>query len=385
MYSETVTRFITHGAKLYSGKEYEQAATSYADACAAYNEEHSRDDPDLLLLYGKALFQNGVAKSGVLGGVSGVNTNNGNSGAAGDKDADEEDEDEDEGRFQFHEGVAEEDNDEEESEGNVAFAQEEEDENEENEDENNEDGPSADEEEAPEEEQSDFEAAWDILDLTRALFEESIEELEKEAAGIEPPFLASDDDEPKTKYVETIKKLSETYDLLGEVSLETENFPQAASDLESCLELRQKLYNKATSSWISESHYKLSLALEFCVEDPELRSQAAKHVKLAISIVKAQTAAKPDLEEAKKIENADLLRDLEERYKELQKDPEQEVQAEQLDIIKGLLGEAVGGPSAVNVLTEKIQRKPQVNDLSSMVKKRKAKPESDAAKKQKKE
>ncbi|OBA19714.1 hypothetical protein METBIDRAFT_79094 [Metschnikowia bicuspidata var. bicuspidata NRRL YB-4993] len=378
MYSDTVTRFITQGAKLYSSKDYEQAATSYADACAAFNEEHSRDDPDLLLLYGKALFQNGVAKSGVLGGVSTVSrSEDQSSGLAENQD------DEDESGFQFHEGTAEGDMDDEE-EDHVPLAEEDGDSDTETAGEAGNADNSDDEEGAPEEEQSDFEAAWDILDLTRALLEKVVEDSAQNAADLQPPYLVSDDAEPSNKYVETIKKLSETYDLLGEVSLETENFLQAATDLEACLELRKKLYSGTTSSWISESHYKLSLALEFCIEDPDLRSKAAGHVRLAIAVVKAQAENQPDLDDTKKTENAGLLRDLEERHKELQKDPEKEVEAEQLDIIKGLLGEAVAGSGAARAFTETAE-KPTVNDLSSMVKKRKAKPVSDAAKKPKKE
>ncbi|GEQ71829.1 hypothetical protein JCM33374_g5515 [Metschnikowia sp. JCM 33374] len=380
MYSETVTGLIAQGAKLYSTKEYEQAANVYADACASFNEEHSRDDPDLLLLYGKALFQNGVSKSGVLGGVSAVGGSEGKQEETAENNSDEDNEDDD--GFQFHEGMAEGENDDanEDGETGVAFAEEEGDEEE--------DGDGEDEdgdEGAPEEEQTDFEAAWDILDLTRALFEKAVEEESKENAGLKTPYLASDDQEPQNKYVEFVKKLSETYDLLGEVSLETENFSQAASDLQACLELRQKLYDPNTSRLISESHYKLSLALEFCVEDPESRSKAAQHVKSAIAIFKAQAASDPTSDATKKADSEELLRDLEERYKELQKAPEQEVQAEQLDIIKGLLGEAVAGASGARVLTEAVEKKAQVNDLSSMVKKRKAKPQTDSSKKPKKD
>lgn len=345
MYSDEITKNITEGSKLYAAKDYDQAASKYADACAAYNEENGEDDADLLLLYGKALYQNGVAKSGVLGQMSGDQTKD----QAEEKEKDAKDEGEDNDNFQFEEGYGDDEND----DGNEEQAGDE------------------------GEEQSDFEAGWEILDLARALFAHKVELLESEAKDLATPYLKTDDEEPTSDYVIALKKLSETYDLLGEVSLESENFTQAASDLESCLELRLKLYNSKLSPLVSESHYKLSLALEFCVEDPTLRKKAADQMKLAIDCVKARAATQED-EEAKK-DSQELLRDLEERYKELKKDPQQDVQAQQMDIIKGLLGEAVGS-AGVTDLSSLVKKAP-VNDLSSMVKKRKAKPEQKETKK----
>lgn len=354
-YSPGVNGFIAEGSKLYAVKDYDQAATKYADACGAFNEENGQDDADLLLLYGKALFQAGVAKSGVLGGVSNVEK----------KEVKEEQEDDE--KFQFEEGIAQEDEDE---DGNEEEGEEEGEEDGGEEEGDDEDGP----------EQSDFEAAWEILDLARSLFSKRLDELSTDAEG---PFLKTDDEEPTSDYVTTLRNLSEAYDLLGEVSLESENFPQAASDLERCLELRQKLYNLRLSALISESHYKLSLALEFCVEDSELRKKAAEQMRLAISCVRLRNSNETDA--AKKADTAELLKDLEERHNELKKDPEQELQMEQMDIIKGILGEATSGANpAVNNLTAMVKKKP-VNDLSSMVKKRTATGEQAQAKRPKKD
>lgn len=359
MYSDAVAKLITEGSKYYAVKDYEQAATSYADACAAFNEENGSDDADLLLLYGKALFQNGVAKSGVLGAVG--------------NDEPEKEKDDKENEDFLEEGMAE--------EAGVA-QEEEEDQGEEGEegeqDEQDQDDQSDnDDDEAPEEEQTDFEVAWEILDLARSLFAKQVEELEEANAQLERPLLKSDAEEPKNAYTVAVQKLSEVYDLLGEVSLESENFPQAAVDIEACLDLRKQLYDASKSSLVSESHYKLSLALEFCVEDPTLRLKAAAQMKSAIDIVKAKDV--PD--EKAKQENAELLRDLEERYSELKRDPQEDVQSQQLDIIKGLLGEAVGGAS-VNTLA--VKKKLPVNDLSSMVKKRKSSNPDKSTKKAKK-
>lgn len=347
MYSDEVTKNITEGAKFYAAKDYDVAASHYADACGTFNEENGADDPDLLLLYGKALFHNGVAKSSVLGGVGNAQTK--------EKVDNDDNEDANKGgddNFQFEDGFAEE---------------EDEDERDNDEDENeNENEPNQEPDD-----QSDFEAAWEILDLARSLFSHNVEELSSEKTKLETPYLKNDDDQSDSPYVAALQKLSETYDLLGEVSLESENFPQAASDLQSCLDLRVQLYDPKMSALVSESHYKLSLALEFCVDDPELRKKAAAHMKLAIVCVKNRAAAKTD--EAAKAETRELLRDLQERYKELEKDPQQEIQVQQMDMIKGLLGEAIGSSGATDLSSMVKKKAPApVNDLSSMVKKRKA-------------
>lgn len=347
MYSAEITQHLAEGSKFYATKDFSLAATKYADACEAYNKETGEDSAELLLLYGKALFQNGVAKSGILGGI-------GNEEEEENKEKEEKEEEND--NFQFEDGVEEEA-----EEGQEPESQAEE----------------GDDEKV--EEESDFEAGWEILDLARSLFAKKVEELSSEESKLTIPYLKSDDEEPKNEYVVALKKLSETYDLLGEVSLESENFSQAASDLASCLELRQKLYDPLLSALVSESHYKLSLALEFCVEDPELRQKAAEQMKLAINCVKLRSKNK-EKEHSK--ETDDLLRDLEERYRELKKDPQEQFKAEQLNIIKGILGEAVESSSASETPQA---RTVAVNDLSSMVKKRKAKPNNANTKKPKNE
>lgn len=367
MYSTEILDLLKEGSQAYSLKDFDQAASKYADACASFNEEHGKDCPDLLLLYGKALFQSGVSKSGVLGGVSAQQET-----TKKDNEAENDEANFEEGMANDESEVAAEE-DEEDDEAEIGNDEGQEDDN------DNQKADDQEDEAAPEEEQSDFEAAWEILDLSRALFEDRISKLEETAADLTSPLIKSDNEEPKNDYVANLKKLSETYDLLGEVSLESENFPQAAADLASCLKLRQKLFDAKTSSLISESHYKLSLALEFCLEDPELRSKAAEHMKHAIESVKARNDIETDKE--KKEDNEQLLVELNERFEELKKDPEQDLRDQQMNIIKGILGEATSdGPKQANIASV-VQNK--VNDLSSMVKKRKAQP-GGPGKKQKK-
>lgn len=367
-YSPAITQLVTEGLKAFALKDFDQAASHYADACGLFNEENGSDDADLLLLYGKALFQSGVEKSGVLGDVKPERQENKQEEEEGPKEGDE-------GRFHFDEGLAQEVDDDRTTE---VEAHDEESESEESGDENADENENG---EAEEDEQTDLEMAWDILDLARSLFAAEVETNKLKIDLLPIPYLKSDDTEPENEDVQQIKKLSEVLDLLGEVSLESEQFPQAALDFESSLNLRCKLYDSSSSALVSESHYKLSLALEFCVEDPDSRAKAAEQMKLAIQCVKGRQAL-PSTSEQNKEETTELLRDLEERYKELQKDPQQEIQAQQLDLIKGILGEATANPEAITSIAAQSVPK-AVNDLSQMVKKRKA-PEAGNQKKQKK-
>lgn len=379
-YSADISELVAEGAKLYAAKEFDDASEKYAEACEKYSSENGEEDADLLLLYGKSLFQSAVLKSEVFSGANGGNREGGKedgSGSGGEKD-----EQEDDGKFQFCDDapLAEEEDDE---AGPVAAEEEESDEEEENHDE--EDG------EPEEEEQSDFEVAWEILDLTRSLFENQLENVHKQGEDLQVPYLSRQDEETTNEFVKLTKKLAETYDLLGEVSLEAENFPQSAIDLQKCLELRLKLYNPDNSSLISESHYKLSLALEFCVEDPNLRSKACEQMRLAIESVKNRNSKETD--PAKRKDNDDLVQDLQVRYQELERDPAEEIKNEQMDIIKGILGEPSGEDASpvanlvndLSSIVKKKSNKPAVNDLTSMVKKRKSSPkDGDSSKRTKK-
>lgn len=368
MYSKEILELIKEGSHAFSLKDFDQATSKYADACASFNEEHGKDCPDLLFLYGRALFQSGVSKAGVLGSVT------------AQKETSKKDTEAENDEVNFEEGLAkdefevapEKDEEEDDSGSQIETGEE-------AGDDDNDGADDSDGEAAPEEEQSDFEAAWDILDLSRALFEERVSQLEESSTDLTFPLIKNENEEPKNDYVASLKMLSATYDLLGEVSLESENFPQAAADFASCLKLRLKLYDSNTSCLISEIHYKLSLALEFCQDDPSLRNKAAEHMKLAIESVKERNKIETDEEKQK--ENEQLLAELDDRYEELKKDPEQELRDQQMNIIKGILGEATSDSSKQTKIAPAVQKK--VNDLSSMVKKRKAQP-GGPGKKQKK-
>ncbi|KAM9926849.1 hypothetical protein OXX80_010468 [Metschnikowia pulcherrima] len=375
MYSAKVTEHINQGAKLFASKEYEQAASQYADACAAFNEEHSRDDPDLLLQYGKSLFEDAMAQSSVLGGISGMRAKADAEKEANQLENPEEEEQEDDG-FAFHEGVAEEEEEESDHDENDIKNSENGGEqgfldaaNEDaSADEGNASDDSEEEEEAEEESETEFEAAWKVLESARLLYEDEVKKHEEEKKQLKEPYLDSDADVPKTKYVESLKKLADTFDLLGEVSMESENLPQASSDFKQCLELRQQLYHKDSSAHIASAHVKFASAAGFFYTT---REEAAKSIKQAIKITE-NLAKAADADADKKNDFTSMLGELNDKYAELTRDISEE-QDEQQRMMQTIMSQFMGSGSA-EAPAESVSA--AVNDLSAMVKKRKAKPEA---------
>merc|ERR1712142_295321 len=97
-----------------------------------------------------------------------------------------------------------------------------------------------------EEDPSNLQLAWEILELAKSCFSKHADSLPADS---------------ETR-MEVESKLSETYQTLGEVSIENENYPQAIEDLTMCLRRRQDLLPE-DSRCIAETHYQLGVALGF--------------------------------------------------------------------------------------------------------------------------
>lgn len=303
---------IHRGSKKYALRDYDAAAELFAQACELYSASHETDSAALLFLYGRALFQLGVSKSDVLGGAKKEDGAEEAAAAAPEDDAaasTKKTKQDGEAKFQFAEDELK------------AQAQGDEDEQDE--------ADGAEEEDQDGEQQSDLEVAWEILDTSRALFVTQIAQLA---------------DTETEKLTELEKGLADTYDVLGEVSLESgklkaqtrlhfsltysflENFEQAALDFAESLQLKKKNY-EPLSSLISEAHFKLSLAYEFCVNDPakptvtgddqgpssstdavvrKNKERAVSEMQKAIAIVKEREASGDNTDKT-------LLKDLESR------------------------------------------------------------------------
>lgn len=287
---EEIDGLVAEGMKSYALRQYEEAADKFGTACEIYSTKNNTENPNLLFTYGKALFKVAVSQSGVLG-------DNAAAGSGETTDAGVEDK----GQGEEDDGEAKQPEDGEEQE---------------------------------EEEQTDFEVAWEILDATRHLFTKQLEDGENK---------------------EEIKKnLAETYDLLGEVSLESENFPQACQDLGESLKLRRELY-PIESTLVSESYYKLSLASEFNFEDDKAREKAIENMEKAIESVKKRV-------EVSGQDDPELVNDLELRLEEL-KNPTDEDKDEKQQALEGILGQGEVKEQLMNVLN-------QATDISSLVRKK---------------
>ncbi|EFX01390.1 histone h1-binding protein [Grosmannia clavigera kw1407] len=394
-------------AVLYSQqKKYEEAAEVYARAAEIQAEMNGEMDPEnaeILFLYGRTLFKVGQGKSDVLGGkapegnaasrVDGGEKTAGKAGAgpgliasaiaagssseAGGSASTSKTEgaalDAKKPLFQFAGDEEWEISDEE-------------------------DAADVEDEENVEEEEDDLAVAFEILDLSRVLFEKQLAQKEKEpteSAGADDTTAAETargkavtkdnaekhepEDEagaetkklcPSTRHI--MERLADTHDLLAEISLENERYPNAIVDSRASLAYKQKTLPEE-SEIIAEAHFKLSLALEFASVttsteadgaeeaagsadkkgqqvDQELRDEAARELEAAIVSTKLKlqnkevelaTVHSPEDNESTRrqiTEVKEIIADMEQRLVDLRKPP--------IDIneaVNGAAGAAVGG------------------------------------------
>ncbi|RPA93733.1 hypothetical protein L873DRAFT_1637022, partial [Choiromyces venosus 120613-1] len=411
----TASRLATlkaQAAKSYAQKDYSTASDFYAQACELQSSINGDDNPlnaHLLYLYGRSLFQVALTKSDVLGGKP-----------AEEQDGKEKEKKDGKGKGKGKDVSKIEEEDEEKKPKMLAppagakagFFSFTGDENWDDSDE--EEGEGADDEEEDgygEKDGDDFTLAWEILDFARVLFLKQLESSTSssgEAAetttftstdpttSIPNPSSASTSSTTTTdppldpKSLQTA--LADTYDLLGEVSLESESFPQATKDLRSSLDLKLQLY-PTHSTLISEAHFKLSLALEFAaagesVSDSDRRAgraEAAAQMELAIASCRARIAkeekelkelgpdgdvdgkAKKSLEDAK-----EMVAELEVRLADLRAEtPPRVLQdgGEEEEELRGVLGQVLGEDpeDAKRRIAEAVGK---ANDLSGLVRKK---------------
>lgn len=386
-YSAEITKVLNEGARAMPAKQYERAVELYSEACELNNLDIDEDDPDLLYLYGWSLFENAVASSDVLGKKAAdekleetkkdvEGENNEKDGTDGDG-SEKEEVGEDGGMMQFNDRLAEDEDDEEEAvqqKAQEGTAKESDNEHELNQDEdkntNNLEKEGDDEEDGAQ--QSDFEIAWDILDLTRTILEKKIRDLSKESKEkLVVPYLTSDKDDQlkgKPKIIRLKKKLADVYALLGDISLETDNFAQAGSDLNSMMKLRKELYPFASGS-LTEGFYKLSLALEFSDLGGSIDA-----MKQALKTIKKRQSQGEHIDK-------DLIQEMRQRLYDLEKG-NKKIKAEKDIIMKGILGElstakkpkqpALAAKHSSSSLNSKQKAQPLVHDLTSLVHKRKS-------------
>ncbi|TFK85725.1 hypothetical protein K466DRAFT_494200 [Polyporus arcularius HHB13444] len=234
---------IEHAKRAFALRKYEQAVEHYASALELVTQKHGEKAPetaDLYFAYGKALLENAISQSGVLG------KQDADDSYEDDKDANAS------GAFLSFSGDADDEPvdlfaeaQKAVDEANAAQAEEEEDE---------------DEDAEPED---DFNAAWEVLDLARAIYEKQQDE----------------SDEVKLK-------LADVFIALGDVSLETEKFDQAITDYTAGLALKNELL-PLSSRQIAEAHYKLSIVLDLT---SGRLGESITHAERALDSVEARLA-----------------------------------------------------------------------------------------------
>jgi HAT1-interacting factor 1 len=408
----------------YSLKNYSAAAEFYSEAAEVQdqvNGEMSPDNSDLLYQYGRCLYHLGVSKSDVLGGKVAGNNNGGGSeepkrkkrktavapavaesSAAGgeraiadalkngeQKLAGVEEEKEEDGKVEEAAAVAS---------SSKPFFQITGDENwtdSEEEDDDDEDAGEGGEEE--EEEDDDFAIAYEILDVARVLLGRKLESLDASS--------------PEARQVK--ERLADTHDLQAEIKLENEQFADAVTDAKAALSFKLQLYPQE-SGMIAEAHYKLAIALDFASlpvtsaedeeqnatasssapkEEPkvneEMRAEAATEMEKAIASCQLRIK---NTEASGKPQAASTVADIKSMVSEMKnrlvdlRNPSQALTTaggpadipDGADPLRGVLGAMLGTSKAEQA--KRIQEATsQANDLSGLVKKRKAKVVEDGA------
>ncbi|EMD38828.1 hypothetical protein CERSUDRAFT_112558 [Gelatoporia subvermispora B] len=235
--------------RAFALQKYEQAVDHYATALELMTEKHGEDAPemaDMYFQYGKALLENAIAQSSVLGKeqaedavLAAVEDAKPEAGGSGKFLSFSGDADDDDAVDLFAEATKVADEADADAEGEE------------------------EEEDAEGEPEDDFNAAWEVLDLARAIYEKQQDE----------------DDAVKLK-------LADTYIALGDVSLETEKFDQAITDYTAGLKLKNELL-PLSSRQIAEAHYKLSIVLDLT---SGRLGDAISHASLALDSVEARLA-----------------------------------------------------------------------------------------------
>lgn len=404
----------------YSLKNYSAAAEFYSEAAEvqdAINGEMSPENADLLYLYGRCLYHVGVSKSDVLGGKVAGNSNEepkrkkrktapvAESSAAGAAkgegsvlaDAIKNGKGKKEGEEQHSDLI------EGKPSSDKPFFQITGDENwtdsEDDEEEDGEDAEAAEGEE--EEEDDDFAIAYEILDVARVLLGRKLESLEGTSSTSEQGS-SSKTESPEARQLR--ERLADTHDLQAEIKLENEQFADAVTDAQAALKYKLQLFPQE-SGMVAEAHYKLAIALDFAAlpappteeednaanaeakkepkEEPkvneEMRAQAATEMEKAIA--SCQLRIQKDTEAGKTAAIADIksmVGEMKNRLAELRKPVETMATAgptevpDGADPLRGVLGAMLGASKAEQAKVLQ-QATSQANDLSGLVKKRKAK------------
>jgi len=246
---KTAMQKMTVGKRDMLLQDPNSAVENLAEACEMLGKlygETAQECGEAYFYYGKALLELGRLEAGVIDNVL--------DGDDSEENSEEDDEDEEEEEAEAGEEAKE--NTEAEGAGPSVSGETEEVENvKDNESIGSNDAGTSDVKDCTDkktidqeeiEDPSNLQLAWEMLELAKQIFAKHADSLAAESEV----------------RMELEAKLSETYQTLGEVSIENENYPQATEDLTMCLRRRQDLLPE-DSRCIAETHYQLGVALGF--------------------------------------------------------------------------------------------------------------------------
>jgi len=250
-------------------QDISSAVESLGEACELLAQEFGDQAPECAeayFYYGKALLEAARLEAGVLGNID---TDESEEKSEDDEDDEEQGGDTEEGDTNDDNAAADEENNLEEAEsGEEASNAEPEKEKEEISGDGKETQDAAEQEVEDEEDPSNLQLSWEMLELAKMVLTEQLEGENK--TGLT--------EESRTSLE---KRLFETFLILGEVSLENENYPQAVEDLSICLE-KQKAVLPEDSRNIAVTYYQLGIAQGFNMKYEE----AVDTLGLAIGVLK---------------------------------------------------------------------------------------------------
>ncbi len=137
------------------------------------------------------------------------------------------------------------------------------------------------------EDDDDFGLAFSVLDLARVIYEKLLSADNSKLTTYEGDVLTT---------LQIKAQLAETYNDLGDVGLETENFSQASSDYEQSLRILRPLL-RPYSRRLADAQLRLGLALEFHPDNDE-RPKALMHVTSASNTLQRRLIALDEREKA---------------------------------------------------------------------------------------
>ncbi|KAJ2835619.1 hypothetical protein FBU31_001580 [Coemansia sp. 'formosensis'] len=331
------------GTRAFALGDWEEAIDSFGQLASITEQTFGSESPryaDGLVMYGRALLQHAIEQNALLAEKTLADAATGNLGK-------EEEEDETAGvptkaninfegepDFRQIESLALEDG----ANGSSSKGKQ---------------ADTGDDEEEEEEEEDDFAAAWDVLDLARVI-------------------------QAKATDIKSQLKYAETLMLLGDVSMESENFGQAVKDFTEALEVKMQ-YLDDSNRELAELYYKLALAHEYNQESGKALELMKDVQRILGNRLKVVEASDKDEDVAEMESLTEVLADVAIKIEEW-KTPQKPVDFNAMTPEEAALAERA------KVMFKEAMESGKINDISNLVRPHKKKaPEGESSSKRKSE